>query len=43
MLKYFTKYESISAARMKSFNLFLGWNLVLLKFLLVFVKLAVLN
>jgi len=43
MLKYLKEYESVSAARMKSFNLVLGWNLVLLKFLLVFVKLALFN
>jgi len=43
MLKYFTEYESVSSARMKYFNLVLGMNLVLLKFLVVFMKLAAFN
>jgi len=42
MLKYSTEYESISAARTKTFKLILSLNLCLLKFLLVFAKLSLL-
>lgn len=43
MLKYFVKYESLSAARLKTFSFILGLNLCLLKFLLVLAKLALLS
>lgn len=40
MLKYLRRYESISAARMRTLNLILKLNVSLLKVLVVFVKLA---
>lgn len=43
MLEYLHRYESISDGRMRIFNSILGWNLVLLKVLLIFVKLAILS
>ena len=43
MHKYVHAYESISEAQAKTFRRILGANLVLLKILLVFVKLALLS
>jgi hypothetical protein len=40
MLKYLQEYESLSDAQVKTFKLILSLNLILLKILLVFAKLA---
>jgi hypothetical protein len=42
MHKYFKRYECGSDERAKTFKLILGMNLLLLKFLLIFAKLAIL-
>jgi hypothetical protein len=43
MLKYIAMYESVSVIQNKTFIGLLGMNLVLLKMLLVFAKLALLS